>query len=47
MIWHDIKYGLWCNDKPSKKVLYRTCRNLSLLTENYNMEDDRSPSAEI
>ena len=38
---------LWCNDGPSEKVLYRTCRKLSSLIENYIMEEVRSPSPEI
>ena len=28
----------WCNDGPSEKGLYRTCRKLSSLIENYVME---------
>ena len=35
------------NDGPSEKVLYRTCRKLPSLIENYIMEEVLSPSPEI
>ena len=38
---------LWCNDGPSEKFLYRTCRNLSLLTKNDIMNGVRWPNPGI
>ena len=43
-IWYNI---LWCTDRSSEKVLYRTWWKLSSLIENYIMEKVRLPSSEI